>query len=282
MRFLPFGIDVKQMSCTVVGGGAVGTRKALTLLRTGADVTVVSPAVSKDLVREIEAGRVRWVRERFAPKHLAGARLVVMATRDGRLNARGVRLAARRGALACDASSARRSRIIFGALLEHHGTTIAAFTDGRDPGRARRTRDEIEALLCGKGAEGEGRATGRGDLLVLVAHGSRDPRWRAPLEDLAQSVGTEAGGEVRLAYAQHASPTLQEVIDEAKRSHVRRVRVLPLFMTIEGHVDRDIRPLVESLRGAYRPMEIHLLPPIGRHPSFRKVLVEIANEEGAR
>jgi siroheme synthase-like protein len=279
MKFLPLGIDLREAACTVVGGGAVATRKVLTLLRAGAEVTVVSPKVTAALAHEIESGRVRWRRERFAARHVAEARLVVMATEDAAVNAAGVRLARERLALVCDASSARRTGVIFGALLERDGMTIAAFTDGVDPARSRRTRNRIAELLAARCARRERPRNCTGVLLVLVAHGSRNPRWSLPLQGLAESVRDEAGdGAVRLAYSQFASPTLAEVVAEAARSGVRRVRVLPLFMTRNGHVERDIRPQVEALRNAHEDVEIELLPPIAEHASFRRMLVDIAKE----
>lgn len=151
MRFLPVGIDVRTRRCVVVGGGSVGTRKATTLVRAGADVVVVALEVTKELARKTETGALRWVEESFAPQHVAGAFLVVMATDDDALNAAGAGLAGEQGALVCDASSSRRSSLIFGALLEEEGVTVAAFTDGRSPRRAKRKRDEIAALLGAKG-----------------------------------------------------------------------------------------------------------------------------------
>jgi len=148
LRFLPVGLDVRGKSCLVVGGGGVGTRKALTLTRAGAVVTVISPAVTGELAREIEAGRLRWVKDSFREEHFGSAFLVVAATDDEALNAAVVRLAAQSGALSCDASSAERSQVIFGALLQRDDVTVAVFTDGRDPARARRTRDQIANLLA--------------------------------------------------------------------------------------------------------------------------------------
>jgi siroheme synthase-like protein len=134
----------------VVGGGSVGTRKALTLARAGARVTVVSPTVTGELAEQIKARRLQWVKEAFREDHLGGARLVVAATDDETLNAEVVRVAARGGAWVCDASSAERSQVIFGALLEHEAFTVAVFTDGRDPAQARRTRDQIANAVAGQ------------------------------------------------------------------------------------------------------------------------------------
>lgn len=280
MRFLPVGLDIRNRTCLVVGGGAVGTRKAFTLLRYGAHVTVVSPAVTAELRREIEAGRIRWVQERFRADQLGGACLVVMATDDPVLNAAGTRLAEQQCVLACDASSARHSQLIFGALLEQDGVTVATFTDGQDPGRARQTRDRIARLLHEQRAADEAECPAVDTLLVLLAHGSRNRHWSVPLEELTAAIQEEVGGcKVQLAYAQFASPTLADLVAQAVHSAVRRVRVLPLFMTAEGHVDRDIKPMVTALQREYPDIEMELLPPVGQHDGFQKVLVEIAKEK---
>lgn len=148
LRFLPVGLDVRGKKCLVIGGGSVGTRKALTLQRAGAVVTVVSPAVGAELDDQIEAGHIHWVKDAFREEHVTGAFLVVAATDDEDLNAAVVRIAGQRGALFCDASSAERSQVIFGALLQSDDVDIAVFTGGRDPARARRTRDQIADLLA--------------------------------------------------------------------------------------------------------------------------------------
>lgn len=148
LRFLPVGLDVRGKKCLIVGGGSVGTRKALTLVRSGAEVTVISPEVTTELGDQIEAGHIRWVKDSFRDEHVSGPFLVVAATDDEALNAAVGRRAVSRGALVCDASSADRSQVIFGALLKTDDVSVAVFTDGRDPARARQTRDRIADLLA--------------------------------------------------------------------------------------------------------------------------------------
>jgi siroheme synthase-like protein len=147
LRFLPLGLDVRNKDCLVVGGGNVGTRKVITLTHAGAVVTVVSPEVTDELAQLIEAGRVRWVQDSFREEHMGSKFLAVAATDEDDRNAAVVQAAVRNGALACDASSAERSQVIFGALLQSEDVTIAVFTDGRDPALARRTRDQITDLI---------------------------------------------------------------------------------------------------------------------------------------
>lgn len=147
LRFLPVGLDVRGKSCIVIGGGSVGTRKVHTLVRAGADVSIVSPTVTDELAAEIDAGRVRWTKDAFQQEHLDDAHLVIAATDDKDLNATIIQAANVRRALGCDASSVDRSQVIFGALHTSEDATIAVFTDGRDPTHARRTRDRIADLL---------------------------------------------------------------------------------------------------------------------------------------
>jgi sirohydrochlorin cobaltochelatase len=114
-------------------------------------------------------------------------------------------------------------------------------------------------------------------MLILIAHGSRNPRWRAPVEALVESLQAALGPDrVRLAYMEHAPPTLMDVAADAVRAGAKRIQVLPLFLTAEGHVDRHIRPLVDQLRKDHAPVEVELLPPVGQHPLFRELLHRIA------
>lgn len=147
LRFLPVGLDVNDRPCLVVGGGAVGTRKIFNLIRAGAAVTVVSPTVTAEVTELADAHRIRWLQDSFHVGQLDHVFLAIAATDDEALNGRIVQAAAERGVLVCDASSSDRSQVIFGALLVDEDVTVAVFTDGRDPAKARRTRDRIAETL---------------------------------------------------------------------------------------------------------------------------------------
>jgi uroporphyrin-III C-methyltransferase/precorrin-2 dehydrogenase/sirohydrochlorin ferrochelatase len=146
MEYLPIGLNLRDRSCVVVGGGAVGTRKIKTLLAAGADVTLIAPQATEEAVALAAQGRLRWERREYRDGDLDGALLAVVTTDNDALNARLVQAAAEQGVLACDASSAPRSQVIFGALHFGEGITLAVFTDGKDPALARRTRDRIVEL----------------------------------------------------------------------------------------------------------------------------------------
>jgi sirohydrochlorin cobaltochelatase len=106
-------------------------------------------------------------------------------------------------------------------------------------------------------------------MLILVAHGSSNARWRDAVEQLAAAVQAEVGeNAVRLAYMD-CSP-------EAARAGVREIRVLPLFLVSEGHVERDIRPLVDEVRRVHQAVNVVLLPPLGHYRQFRELICDIA------
>ena len=115
-------------------------------------------------------------------------------------------------------------------------------------------------------------------MLVLIAHGSHNPEWRASVERVVEAVqGTLHDPDaVRLAFMDCTPPTLMDVTAEAVQLEVSRLRVLPLFLANEGHVDRDVRPLVDQVRQAYPHLDVGLLPAMGQHPAFVKLLYEIA------
>jgi sirohydrochlorin cobaltochelatase len=126
-------------------------------------------------------------------------------------------------------------------------------------------------------------------MLILVAHGSHDPNWRASVEQVTESLQADLGQDrVQLDYMDCTPPTLEDVVSEAVQAGVARMRVLPLFLANEGHVDRDIRPMVEQIREIHRSVEVELLPAVGQHRPFRELLAKIAiettdwSEESAR
>jgi len=121
-------------------------------------------------------------------------------------------------------------------------------------------------------------------VLILVAHGSRDPRWRGSIHALAEAVSHEVQGEdVAVAFMQFDGPKLAEVVQEGMRKGDHSFRLLPLFMASAGHVDKDIKPMVEELAGAHPEIQLHLMTPVGEDRLFPSFVVDIlAGSSGTR
>lgn len=113
------------------------------------------------------------------------------------------------------------------------------------------------------------RAAGPGTVLVLVAHGSRDPAWARPFEDLARETGA------RLAFLELGEPRLAAAVTQALAEGAPRVRVLPLFMAPGAHVREDIPAALDALRAAHPDRVIELLPSLGEDGRFWAALAEL-------
>ena len=81
------GLRLGGRRVVVVGGGAVATRRIPALLDAGANIVLVSPAVTASLEDLAAAGRIRWEERGYADGDCAGAWLVCACTDDPAVNA---------------------------------------------------------------------------------------------------------------------------------------------------------------------------------------------------
>jgi uroporphyrin-III C-methyltransferase / precorrin-2 dehydrogenase / sirohydrochlorin ferrochelatase len=80
------GLRLGGRRVLVVGGGAVATRRIPALLDAGADVVLISPAVTASLEDLAAVGRIRWEERGYADGDCAGAWLVNACTDDPAVN----------------------------------------------------------------------------------------------------------------------------------------------------------------------------------------------------
>jgi siroheme synthase-like protein len=170
----PIALHAERVSAVVIGGGSVGTRKALALADAGATVWVISPIVSRELEEAERLRRVTIVREVYHARHLDQATLVVAATDSREVNAQ----------IAVDANS--RGKLInitdypdegnFHTMALHRsGDVTIAVSSGGVPGAAARIRDAIAERFDGRYERAVSAL--RGLRSRLIADG--DDRWRA-------------------------------------------------------------------------------------------------------
>lgn len=144
MKYYPVFLDVKDRDCLVVGGGAVGTRKAAGLYRSGARVRVISKAFSQRL--ETTSGICRECKS-YEPSDLETAFLVFAATDSKELNEQIREDAAKKNILCNIADAPDRSDFILPSVVERGDLVCAVSTSGASPALAKKIRKELEQML---------------------------------------------------------------------------------------------------------------------------------------
>lgn len=144
MRYYPVQLDIRGRRCLVVGGGAVGTRKADGLLSCGARVTVVSPQFTEGLRRLGANGAITlWERE-YAAADLADVFLVIGATDDEDLNRRVSADAEQLNILCNIADRPEKCNFILPAVIQRGDLVVTVSSSGKSPALAKKLRHELE------------------------------------------------------------------------------------------------------------------------------------------
>lgn len=112
--------------------------------------------------------------------------------------------------------------------------------------------------------------------ILLFAHGSRDPVWRAPFERVLSRVSEIHPGPVALAFLEHMRPDFMQVTEDLTAQGATRIRVVPLFLAAGGHVRQCIPDLIEQARGAYPSVLFECTAPLGENERIIDALTDIA------
>ena len=179
MSDFPIALHGERITAVVVGGGSVGTRKALALAAAGAQVRVVSPVVTEELGEAERGHRLTIVRDVYRAAHLDHATLVIAATNSREVNAQIALDSSTRGKLVNITDHPDEGNFHSMALHRSGDITIAV-SSGGVPGAAGRIRDAIAERFDGRYERAVSAL--RGLRSRLIAGG--DERWRAAAPSL--------------------------------------------------------------------------------------------------
>ena len=117
--------------------------------------------------------------------------------------------------------------------------------------------------------------------IVLFAHGSRDPLWRAPIDAVAAEIQRMAPDTVvRCAFLELMAPSLSEAVSALVQEGHRSVRVMPLFLGMGRHAREDLPLLVSQLRQSHPDLLVQLLPAAGEMPELTRCLARLSLQSG--
>jgi len=114
---------------------------------------------------------------------------------------------------------------------------------------------------------------------VVFAHGSSvesaNDAVRAVAAELARRGKYEA---VEAAFLEGGRPDLAGAVEILSGCGLTRVVVIPYFLTLGLHLQRDLPHLVEHIRAAHPEIKIEVTAPLDGHPAMVDALLARARE----
>lgn len=113
--------------------------------------------------------------------------------------------------------------------------------------------------------------------IILLAHGSRDPQWITPFEQMRAAVERRLPGcATALAYLEHSVPDFATAVEQLVTRGTTLIEVVPLFLGPGGHVRNDVPQLVERAAARHGQVRFSLKPFIGDAPTVLDAIAEYA------
>lgn len=111
--------------------------------------------------------------------------------------------------------------------------------------------------------------------IIVFAHGSR-------IESANDSVRTLAAALARAGSVPHVAPAFLELgqpdlagaVDILAARDVERIVIIPYFLTLGVHLERDLPQLVSGLMASHPGIAIRVTPPLEGHPALLQILLD--------
>ncbi|SRR5581483_6190054 len=145
--YYPIYLDIEGRSVVIIGGGNVCARKAETMMKYGARVTVVAPEMTDEIEAWEREGCLATKRKHYEASDLEGANIVIASTDDQRVNEQ----------IAADCRERRipvnvvdvtpLCEFIVPAIIEKGSIQIAVSTGGKSPALARTLKEDLQRAI---------------------------------------------------------------------------------------------------------------------------------------
>lgn len=113
--------------------------------------------------------------------------------------------------------------------------------------------------------------------IILFAHGSRvesaNEAVRAVAADLARAGGYS---HVRAAFLELGRPDVAGAVAQLAAAGASRIVIIPYFLTLGLHMERDLPRIVGDISSQYPALEIRITPPLDGHPAMLQILLDRA------
>ena len=114
---------------------------------------------------------------------------------------------------------------------------------------------------------------------VIFAHGSSVESANEAVRQIAGQAAADGGFDLyETAFLDCAHPTLAEAVQTIAGRGASEIVVIPYFLTLGIHLQRDLPALIRSLEQQTPGLTVRVTPPLDGHPALSGILVERARE----
>ena len=115
--------------------------------------------------------------------------------------------------------------------------------------------------------------------IVIFAHGSRLESANDAVRRTAASMAAMGGYDMAVsAFLEGGKPDLPEAAASLARQGAERIVVIPYFLTLGTHMQRDLPVIVQGILEAHPGLEIQVTPPLDGHPALEEILLDRARK----
>jgi sirohydrochlorin ferrochelatase len=112
---------------------------------------------------------------------------------------------------------------------------------------------------------------------IVFGHGSRVESANQAVRDVASRMAETGGYVTEPAFLELGRPGLSGAVDRLAERGVTRIVVLPYFLTLGTHLQRDLPVLVEEAAHRHHDLSICIAPPLDGHPGLVQALLDRAD-----
>jgi precorrin-2 dehydrogenase/sirohydrochlorin ferrochelatase len=149
----PVYLQLDQKKVLVVGGGSIATQKIHALLNTGCIITVVSPAITKEIASWNQQKLVHLIQREFRDMDVHNMSLVFSATNDRSINEKVKAIANQKSIMVNAIDDPPNCDFYVPSIVRRGSLMIAISTQGQCPGFAKLLRKKLEEVIPPKYGE---------------------------------------------------------------------------------------------------------------------------------
>ena len=111
---------------------------------------------------------------------------------------------------------------------------------------------------------------------ILFAHGSRIENANQAVHDVAAKMAAAGDHAIQPAFLELGQPDLTGATGLLIKRGVTRIIVIPYFLTLGTHMQRDLPRLAEDASRAHGNIEMRITAPLDGHPALIEALLDRA------